>query len=144
MTEQTFVMIKPEHVGLAEIIFDELSDPTITIEANFVESVPRTIIEQHYAEHEGKAHHPRLMKQFTGQTVVVAKCTGENVIQYMINHCGATDPSEADPATIRGKYSKDSFRKAGKRDEAVQNVIHRSADAESAAYELKVWQEYLP
>ena len=56
---------------------------------------------------------------------------------------GKTNPQEADPNSIRGKYSDDSYDKASAGVRLVNNVIHASDSKESAERELKIWEKYL-
>ena len=58
---------------------------------------------------------------------------GEDAIQKVRTICGATNPEEADPASIRGAYGR--ITTSG----IFENAIHSSANAEEAEKEIKLW-----
>ena len=58
--------------------------------------------------------------------VVVMELEGENAIANYRNIMGATNPSEASPESIRGKYASSIDK----------NCVHGSDATDTAAYEL--------
>jgi nucleoside-diphosphate kinase len=58
---------------------------------------------------------------------------GEDAIQKVRTICGATNPEEAEPNTIRGAYGR--ITTSG----IYENVIHSSANPEDAEREIKLW-----
>ncbi len=60
---------------------------------------------------------------------------GDDAIQKVRDLCGATNPEEADPVSIRGAYGR--ITTAG----IYENVIHTSANSEDAQREIKLWFE---
>ncbi|MEK6950116.1 MAG: nucleoside-diphosphate kinase [Nanoarchaeota archaeon] len=143
MAERTFVMIKPEHVPLAEEILAELSSYGTLMGKAVIEAVPRSMIEEHYAIHRGRPFYHYLVDSFVGRPVVVAVYEGEGIVQKIMERCGPTDPAKAAKDTIRGKYSADSLERAIAEQRPVRNVIHRSDSPAEAEREILVWRAYL-
>ncbi|MCL4375795.1 nucleoside-diphosphate kinase [Candidatus Marsarchaeota archaeon] len=52
---------------------------------------------------------------------------------------GSTEPRKADPSTIRGMYSSDTYGLADKQKRPVRNIVHVSESKEAAEKEIKVW-----
>ncbi len=52
---------------------------------------------------------------------------------------GSTEPKKADPSTIRGSYSTDSYALADLEKRPVRNIIHVSDSPEGAEREIKIW-----
>ena len=140
--EKTFIMIKPWSVKDAKEILIELDDYGIRTRHTSVETVPREVIQSHYAQHRGKPFFDYMTESFVGKPVEIAVYEGRNVIAEMIEIIGVTDPAKADPNSIRARYSTDSLEKALREGRPLQNVIHRSDSLSEALREIAVWQEY--
>ena len=143
MIEKTVVIVKPEHVRIGELILGNLDQygsrrPTI-----FVPEVALEVAAAHCAPHLGKEYHHRLLRQFAGNAVMVAVYNGVDIINLIHQAVGATDPTNAAPHTIRGKYSVDSLERAINEDRALQNAVHCSRDLTEAQRDLQVWEPYL-
>jgi nucleoside-diphosphate kinase len=65
--------------------------------------------------------------------IVAIRLEGHRVIEGFRVIAGVTDPTVAAPGTIRGDLSRDWGTKV------VQNLVHGSDSAESAARELALW-----
>lgn len=150
MFERAFVMVKPHAVwdwrGILERL-DCVEDLDVCRYAKaMVDSVPREVVEAHYAEHIDKEVFPRLVHQFEGSRVVVAAYEGKTgLIPIFRGLIGPTDPTEAPSHTIRGDpiYGRDSIAIATREGRGLNNVVHCSADQSAAEYELRVWKKYL-
>ena len=145
MNERTFVMIKPDSVDDAESILEELDGVGNRISTSKVESLERTLMEEHYSCYVGEPHFRPVVEYFTGQTVVVAVYEGDGIIQKIRNLIGATDPAKAQPSTIRARYSDDSAERARQegRPHLIRNVIHASDSPSQAKIEIDVWRTIL-
>ena len=135
MTEQTLVLIKPDGVKrnlIGEIIARcELKGYSV---ADLKLVAPsRDLLAQHYAEHEGKVFYEPLMEFMLSGNIVAIKLEGNRVIEGFRSLAGSTDPTTAAPGTIRGDLGRDWGTKV------VQNLVHGSDSAESAARELALW-----
>ena len=58
---------------------------------------------------------------------------GNRVIEGFRKLAGATDPTVAEPGTIRGDLARDQGTKV------VQNIVHGSDSPESASREIGIW-----
>ena len=135
MTESTLVLIKPDGVRrnlIGEIIRRCEQKGYLVAELKKI-SPTRELLAQHYAEHEGKAFYEPLMEFMLSGDVVAIRLEGNRVIEGFRTLAGPTDPTSAAPGTIRGDLGRDWGTKV------VQNLVHGSDSAESAARELALW-----
>ncbi len=144
MTEQSFILIKPDHVDQAENILKELDQYGQRIVTVHVASVAYETIAEHYAGHRGRPYYEYMVQSFVGKPVVIAVFEGGQIRERLIDAIGPTDPRNAPPTTIRGKYSNDSLERAIAEGRPVRNVIHRSDSATEAQREIHVWNSYFP
>ena len=136
-------MVKPSHVGLADRILKELERFGARIHTRHIESVPRNVIQEHYAEHKEKSFFGYMTESFVGKAIVIAVYEGEGVVQKCSDAIGATDPAKATADSIRARYSRDSLMQAINEKRPVQNAIHRSDSSKEAEREINVWKQYL-
>lgn len=64
---------------------------------------------------------------------------GNEAIANVRKMVGATSPTRADPSSIRGMYTTDSYELADKSKRSVKNIIHASDSVESADKEIALW-----
>lgn len=93
----------------------------------------RELLEQHYAEHEGKPFYEPLLEFMLSGPTVAVRLEGERVIEGFRSLAGATDPTTAAPGTIRGDLGRDWGTKV------IQNLVHGSDSEDSAKRELAIW-----
>jgi nucleoside-diphosphate kinase len=79
----------------------------------------RSILAAHYSEHEGKPFYEPLVEFMMSGPVVAIIAEGNRVIEGFRKLAGATDPTVAEPGTIRGDLARDQGTKV------VQNIVHR-------------------
>jgi len=84
-----------------------------------------------YREHAGKDFYEPLLAFIQSGPVVAMVLEGENAVQRLRILVGKTDPLEADPGSIRGRFGV-SIRK---------NLIHASDSIESSNRETKIFFE---
>ncbi|MGC8671268.1 MAG: nucleoside-diphosphate kinase [Candidatus Micrarchaeia archaeon] len=80
-----------------------------------------------------------LVNYIVDQPVVAIVVEGNEAIANVRKIVGATSPSKADPSTIRGKFSTDSYDLADSQQRAVRNIVHASDSKETAEREIKTW-----
>jgi nucleoside-diphosphate kinase len=93
----------------------------------------RELLQQHYAEHEGKAFYEPLLEFMLSGPTVAIRLQGDRVIEGFRSLAGATDPTTAAPGTIRGDLGRDWGTKV------IQNLVHGSDSEDSAKRELAIW-----
>ncbi|MCM8783857.1 MAG: nucleoside-diphosphate kinase [Candidatus Omnitrophica bacterium] len=143
MTEQTLVIIKPDGLkkSLTGNILTRLSETKLEIIGAKVLRVSRELAESHYAHMKDKPFFEDLIKYIQGEfherrKVMALVYWGEGAIGKVREICGATNPEEADPTTIRGAYGRITTKGV------YENVIHASRDNQEAEREIKLW--FLP
>ncbi|MHB9286351.1 nucleoside-diphosphate kinase [Halobacteriales archaeon Cl-PHB] len=129
MTEQTFVMVKPDGVqrGLIGDIVSRFEDRGLKLVAAKFTQLPRELAEDHYGEHEDKPFFDDLVDFITSGPVLAMVWEGQDAVQQVRNMMGETDPAESAPGTIRGDLGLDLGR----------NVIHGS-DTEPGSAEREI------
>lgn len=133
--QRTLVLIKPDGVKrrlIGEIIA-RIERKGYEVVALKTMRADRAILEQHYAEHEGKPFYEPLLEFMLSGPIVAMVVEGQRVIEGFRSIAGATDPTVAAPGSIRGDLARDQGTKV------VQNLVHGSDSEESAARELGIF-----
>ncbi|UNX55882.1 nucleoside-diphosphate kinase [Georgenia sp. TF02-10] len=133
--ERTLVLIKPDGVarGLTGEVLRRIEAKGYRLAALDLRTAGADLLAQHYAEHEGKPFYQPLMDFMSSGPVVAAVVEGQRVIEGFRALAGATDPTTAAPGTIRGDLGRDWGTTV------VQNLVHGSDSAASAAREIGLW-----
>ena len=143
MSDQAcLIIIKPDGLvkSLTGDIISALSQTKLKIIGAKVVSVTKELAEKHYADL--KANKPVIfestLKYIMGEwhtpRVLALVYSGEDSIQKIREIVGKTNPEEAGPTTIRGKYGR-IHSKTG----VFENCIHASDSPENAEKEIKLW-----
>ncbi len=140
--QQCLVIIKPDGLvkSLTGNIITTLSETKLKIVAAKIVKVNRNLAEKHYSELKSKK--PLIfegtIEYITGKyhtdRVLALIYQGENAIEKIREIVGPTNPEEAHPTTIRGRYGR-IHSKTG----IFENVIHASDSPENAEKEIKLW-----
>ena len=139
MEEATLVIIKPDGLikSLTGNILTKLSDAKLVILAAKVKTVSRGLAEEHYEHMKDKPFFEDIVKYLMGEyhtkRTMALVYHGENAIKRVREICGATNPEEAAPGTIRGSYGRITTKGV------YENVIHASSNATDAEREIKLW-----
>ncbi len=131
MTEQTFAMVKPDGVqrGLVGEIVRRFEARGLKIAGLKLMNVPRSLAEEHYAEHRERPFFSGLVEYITSGPVCCLVLEGKNAVKIVRTVNGATNPVDAVPGTIRGDFAVEIGR----------NVVHGSDAPESAAREIGLY-----
>lgn len=133
--QRTLVLIKPDGVKrrlIGEIIA-RIERKGYEVVALKTMRADRVILEQHYGEHKGKPFYEPLLEFMLSGPIVAMVVEGQRVIEGFRSIAGATDPTVADPGSIRGDLARDQGTKV------VQNLVHGSDSEESAAREMGIF-----
>ena len=139
MEQPVLVIIKPDGLqkSLTGNILTKLSDEKHVIIAAKVKAVSRELAEEHYEHMREKPFFEEivryLMGEFHTKRVMALVYYGEDAIKRVRQVCGATNPEEAAPGTIRGSYGRITTKGV------YENVIHASSDPKDAEREIKLW-----
>lgn len=133
--ERTLILVKPDGVrrNLIGEVIRRIETKGYNIVALKMVQADRSILAAHYAEHEGKPFYEPLVEFMLSGPVVAIIAEGNRVIEGFRKLAGVTDPTVAEPGTIRGDLARDQGTKV------VQNIVHGSDSAESAAREIGLW-----
>jgi len=129
--EQTLIVLKPDAVsrGLCGEILARFEKRGFVIAQMKLLTVSKPLAEEHYAEHVGKPFFPGLVEFITSSPSLAMVLEGQNAIVLSRAMIGATNPLDANPATIRGIYTSDKQF----------NLVHGSDSPEAAEREIKLW-----
>ncbi len=137
--EQTLVLIKPDGLvkSLTGNIITTLSETQLKIVGSKIVQVTRELAEEHYCHLKEESFFDELVRYIMGEyhtkRVMALVYHGEGAIKKIREIVGATNPEEAGPVTIRGKYGR--ITKKG----VFENVIHASENVKEAEREIKLW-----
>jgi nucleoside-diphosphate kinase len=80
-----------------------------------------------------------LVDYMTQGPVVAMVLRGNEAVTRVRSLCGNTVPAQADPATIRGRFSSDSAAAANAEKRPIHNLVHASGTVEEANHEIGLW-----
>lgn len=129
--ERTLVLIKPdilERKLMGEII-SIYEKTNLHITAMKIIKPDEQRAEKHYMEHKEKIFYEELMGYIMRGEVCALIIEGENAIAEVRKINGATNPEEAEPTSIRGRYGISK----------TENSVHSSDSKESAKREIDIW-----
>lgn len=137
--EPTLVIIKPDGLqkSLTGNVLTRLSEAKLVIIGAKIKKVSRELAAAHYQHLKDKPFFDEIVKYLMGEfhtkRTMALVYRGENSIQKVREICGATNPEEAAPGTIRGSFGRITTQGV------YENVIHASGNAEDAEREIKLW-----
>ena len=131
MVEQTLALIKPDGVMMeaVEEIKQRYLDAGLTIVREKPQVMEEFRVRDFYREHDGKFFFAGLVLSMISGPSVALLLEGENAVKVVRSLNGATDPSKAEPGTIRH-----DFRSAG----GPFNTVHGSDSLEAVAREVEI------
>jgi len=133
--ERTLILVKPDGVkrNLVGEVLSRVEAKGYTIAALKMMQADRALLVRHYAEHEGKPFFEPLVEFMMSGPIVAVVAEGNRVIEGFRKLAGVTDPTIAEPGTIRGDLARDQGTKV------VQNIVHGSDSVESAEREISIF-----
>jgi nucleoside-diphosphate kinase len=134
------ILIKPD--GMQKAIAGEVisiflaSDLKLT--AMKLVQVSSSLAEAHYGHLRDKIFFKEIVKYLMGQLhgknpVVAMVFTGKDAVLRARNIAGATNPEEADPKSVRGKFGRVTTKGV------FENLVHVSSDDKEARREIALW-----
>jgi len=126
-TNKTFTMIKPDAVGngYTGAILDHIIKGGFKITALKFIWLSNEKAGQFYAVHKARPFYNDLVAFMTSGPIVAAILEKDNAVEDFRKLIGATDPTKAEPGTIRNLFAKSIDA----------NAIHGSDSDENAAIE---------
>lgn len=134
-SQRTLILVKPDGVrrGLVGEVISRIESKGYKISALRMLTAEKSMLESHYAEHQGKPFYEPLMEFMLSGPIVAMIAEGERVIEGFRSLAGATDPTVAAPGSILGDLARDQGTRV------VQNIVHGSDSTESAEREIKIF-----
>jgi nucleoside-diphosphate kinase len=141
MKERTLILIKPDAISkrLTGIIIDRIERLGLDMKAAKVTEVTDSLAREHYLNLAGKPFLDNVVSfmrgNFNGITdhrIYAFVYEGEDAIEKIRTAIGATDPSKAEPSTIRGAFG-------AVKNGVMQNCVHASGSKEDAQREINLW-----
>jgi len=126
--QRTLSIIKPDATSKNIIgkIIDRFEENGLKVVAGKLIHMDQAKAAGFYAEHEGRSFFPNLVEYMTSAPVFVQVLEGDNAVLKNRELMGATNPSEADPGTIRADFAETIDA----------NAVHGSDSEDSAAREI--------
>jgi nucleoside-diphosphate kinase len=139
--DKVLVLIKPDAMQkqLAGLIIHDISQLNLNMIGLKLVAVKKHIAEKHYEEHKEKPFYPDLLKYILGEfhnvkSIIAIAYKGENAVKRLRDYAGKTNPDEALPSTIRGRYGK-----VNSKTKNLDNVMHISDSPVNAEKEIALW-----
>jgi nucleoside-diphosphate kinase len=131
VAERTLVLIKPDAIKrrLAGEILARFERRGLELRAAKLVRVDRALAEEHYSEHSEKPFFGELVEFITSGPTLALVLEGDGAIAVVRTTMGATNPTDADPGTIRGDLAL----------AMPDNLVHGSDSPESAEREIALW-----
>jgi len=140
--QQCLVLIKPDSLtkNLTGNIITSLSETKLKIIGAKIIKGTKEHMEKHYSDL--KEQKPKIYEEtiayMTGKyhadRVLALVYYGKNAIDKIREICGATNPEDALPISLRGKYGRIHSQTG-----VFENVIHASDSPKTAEKEIKLW-----
>ena len=126
--QRTLSIIKPDATSKNIIgkIIDRFEENGLKVVAGKLIHMDQAKAAGFYAEHEGRPFFPNLVEYMTSAPVFVQVLEGDNAVLKNRKLMGATNPSEADPGTIRADFAETIDA----------NAVHGSDSTDSAEREI--------
>lgn len=141
MEEKVLVLIKPDAMAkrLAGNIINDISHLNLKMIGLKLINVEKQLAEEHYSVHKEKPFYPDLIKYLMGEyhdirAIIAIAYKGEYAIEKLRNYAGKTNPDEASPTSLRGRYGK-----INSKTNQFENAIHISDSPENGEKEIKIW-----
>jgi nucleoside-diphosphate kinase len=129
--ERTLILAKPDAVerGLSGEILATFERRGFKLVAARFLTTDRALGETHYAEHSEKPFFGELVDFITSGPTLAFVLEGEGAIATARKTIGATNPAEACPGSLRGRFAL----------AMPNNLVHGSDSSESAEREIALW-----
>ena len=127
-TEKTLSIIKPDATSRNIIgkIISRFEENNLKVSALKLIQLTKEDAAAFYSEHKGKPFFDKLANYMISSPIVVQVLEGENAVKRNRERMGATNPSDAEPGTLRYDFAESIDA----------NAVHGSDSIESAEREI--------
>jgi len=138
--ESVLVLIKPDGMqkAIAGEVIDTFLGSHLKLSGMKLVQVSTKLAEAHYGHLRGAIFFNQIVEYLRGdlheQNPVVAMVfKGNDAIAKCRKIAGSTNPEEADPRSVRGKYGRITTKGV------FENLVHVSSDQKEARREIALW-----
>ena len=126
--ERTLILLKPDTVqkSLVGTILARFEAKGYKVIGLKMMTMSDALVAEHYDFLADKPFFPTIQSYMTSSPIVALALEGTDVIRGVRSLCGATNPADATPGTIRGDFAKNIDN----------NIIHSSDSIETAEKEI--------
>lgn len=130
-TEKSFVMLKPDAIQRKIVgkIIESFENKGLTLIAMKMLSISEDLAHKHYGIHKGKPFYNTLIKFMCSSPVIATVWQGQNAVKTIRTLVGETNPQEAAPGSIRGRFALNM----------TYNIIHASDAPETSEKEIALF-----
>ena len=138
--QSVLVLIKPD--GMQKAIAGEVISLFLASDLKLtgmkLVQVSGKLASAHYGHLRSEFFFKEIVRYLTGKLhggnpVVTMVFTGKNAVEKCRRIAGATNPEEADPKSVRGKFGRVTTKGV------YENLVHVSSDAKEARREIALW-----
>ena len=140
MKSAALVLIKPDGMrkAIAGEILSKFLDGDLTLVGLKLVRVSRKHAQTHYSHLKDKIFFEEIVLHLMGDLhegvpVMAMVFAGKDAVKKCRRIAGATNPEEADPRSVRGKFGRITTQGV------YENCVHVSSDGKEAAREIKLW-----
>jgi nucleoside-diphosphate kinase len=141
MREQSvLVLIKPDGMqkGITGEVISSFLSGDLKLTGMKLVMVSRRLARAHYGHLRGKSFFKEIVSYMMGDLhgknpVVAMVYTGVNAVAKCRSIAGATNPEEANPKSVRGKFGRVTTKGV------FENLVHVSSDTSEARREIALW-----
>lgn len=169
MIEKTFMMVKPDGVkrGLIGAVISRVEQRGLKVVGLRMVWVDKAFVSRHYTDDKswieslgkkaidgyekkgikvketafeiGMRVREGLMDYITSGPVAAMVVEGHDAVEQVRKLVGSTSPHMAQPGTIRGDFSVDSYMSGDHHNRPIRNMVHASGNKAEAENEIKLW-----
>ncbi len=140
MKKPVLVIVKPDGMSknLYGQVLERFGDSGLELIGMRLIQTTRDKVEEHYSNIKDQPFYQKQVKFFLGDTNGQTKLMffvyyGDDAVQVGRDIAGSTNPEDAAPQSIRGRYGRITTK------DIYENVIHVSSDNNEAEREIKLW-----
>jgi nucleoside-diphosphate kinase len=137
--EQCLVLVKPDGMikRLAGDIISKIAETGLHKVGAKITHVTQELAEEHYQHLKEEKFFDELISYIKGdlhiKSVMAIVYQGEDACAKIRKIVGITNPEQAEPTSIRGKYGRITTKGV------FENAVHASENAKEAEREIKLW-----
>jgi nucleoside-diphosphate kinase len=138
--EQVLILVKPEGTQKAIVgdVFSQFADSELKLVGLKLVKPSRQLAQKHYVLLKDKFFFTQIVEYLTGKfhqgaPIVAFVLQGNKAVEKCRKIAGATNPEEAHPHSVRGKFGRITTKGL------FENVVHVSSSPKEAKREIELW-----